>query len=311
MRLLHDSGEGIITQLIDRYHVEVDLGDNFPVDVHIDELIPIDRAEASYLGGEKETDRPESGSQNPTVLGTSMVELSLVVAKREEDQFELVLINPEPIEIVYTCYARSPKSFQGLRIGRLDSGEYQTLARYNRKDLDSYKGFYFQVLGFRPGKGHPHAPFVRELLWNRSRLQEPVKTIAALDSPGWVFNLREDPLVKAVEKIPESEFIRVRESEAPVYRPEPEIDLHIEALVPRAYQLSPSEIISIQQKRIDQALNDSLLEHYASMVLIHGVGEGTLRKMVHETLKKAAHVKSFGPADLNRYGNGATKIIFK
>ena len=35
VRLLHDSGEGVIISLIDKYHVEVDLGDDFPIDVHI------------------------------------------------------------------------------------------------------------------------------------------------------------------------------------------------------------------------------------------------------------------------------------
>ena len=55
----------------------------------------------------------------------------------------------------------------------------------------------------------------------------------------------------------------------------------------------------------------SLDEHYASMVLIHGVGEGQLKALVYDILKNTAHVKSFGPGDPARYGNGATKVIFQ
>jgi hypothetical protein len=310
VRMLHDSGEGVITQLLDRYHVEVDLGDDFPIEAHIDELIAIDRAETNYLGEGTVAQEEKKGTQNPTVLGSNMIELSLVVIPKDEDHYELFLINPEPVEMVYTCFSVSKNSYQGLRIGQLDSGEYQSLATYTRKELDGLKGFYFQVLSFRPGKGHPHAPFIRDLKWTRAHLQQPSQSVPALGTSGWVFNLREDPLAKEVAKIHESEFIRVRQVDVPVHRPEPEIDLHIEALVPKAYQLGPSEIVKIQQKRIDEALNDSLLNHYASMVLIHGVGEGKLRQMVQESLKKAKHVKSYGPADPKKYGNGATKVIF-
>lgn len=311
VRMLHDSGEGVIIQLIDQYHVEVDLGDDFPIDVHVDELIAIDRAESNYLGKGTESEKEVPTTHNPKVLGSSMVELSLLVIPREEERVELILINPEPVDMTYTCYARLPKGFQGLRTGMLGPGEYQSLAKYKRNELEKQKGFYFQVLSFRLGKGHPHQPFVREVKWNKSLLQKPSRRIVALSADGWVFNLREDPLAKAVENIPESEFIRVRKSEQPVHRPEPEIDLHIEVLTKKAFQLSPSEMIALQKKRIEQALNDSVMDNYASMVLIHGVGEGKLRKMVQEALKKAPHVKSYSPADPVRYGNGATKVIFK
>ena len=54
VRMLHESGEGVVTKLIDKKHVEVDLGDDFPIDMHVDELIPIDRSEQTYLTPEEE-----------------------------------------------------------------------------------------------------------------------------------------------------------------------------------------------------------------------------------------------------------------
>ena len=41
VRFLHDSGEGVISGLVDKQHVEVDMGDDFPMEVHISEVIPV------------------------------------------------------------------------------------------------------------------------------------------------------------------------------------------------------------------------------------------------------------------------------
>ncbi|MEL7339467.1 MAG: DUF2027 domain-containing protein [Bacteroidota bacterium] len=311
--MLHASGEGVIVSLIDNRTVEVDMGDDFPVDMDVDELIPIDRSEAFYLGEERSAE-PESKSSNPKTssTNTTLIELSLAIYKEEEeDRYPVVLINPEPVTMPFTCYGRTPKGYQGLETGVLESGEYAPIASFTRKELDQFKSFYVQVLSFRPGKGHPHTPFIQELKWNRSQLQKPSRYIGAINQSGWVFNLRQDTFLKDIENIPQSEFIRIRETEAPTPRPNVEVDLHIEALVSKPHLLAPSEMLQLQQKRIEKALNDAVLERYASLVLIHGVGEGKLRKIVHAALKESPAVLSFGPADPKQYGNGATKITFK
>ncbi|MEM6348132.1 MAG: Smr/MutS family protein [Bacteroidota bacterium] len=315
VRLLHASGEGVIVNLIDKKTVEVDMGDDFPVDVSVDEIIPIDRAEAFYLGDEEKTPEPEKKTNSLKTTGTlgiSLIELSLVVYKYEdEDLYEVLLINPEPVTMAFTCYGRTKNAYQGLETGLLETGEYAKIASFSRNELDKHKSFYVQTLSFRPGKGHPHAPFVQELPWNRSHLQKPSRYLSAINQSGWVFNLRQDVLKRDVQQIPESEFIRIKEIEAPTPRLDVEVDLHIEALVSKPHQLAPSEMLSIQQKRIEKALNDAVIERHASLVLIHGVGEGKLRKVVQAAVKEAPHVLSYAPADPKRYGNGATKVIFK
>ncbi|MEL6844556.1 MAG: Smr/MutS family protein [Bacteroidota bacterium] len=314
VRLLHDSGEGVIVSLIDKRTVEVDLDDDFAVDVDVDDIIPIDRAEAFYLGEERSAEPETKSSTNAKTssTNTTLIELSLAVYKEEsEDRYHLVLINPEPVTMPFSCYGRTQKGYVGLETGVLDSGEYAQIASFSRKELDQHKSIYVQVLSFRPGKGHPHTPFIQELKWNRSHLQKPSRYIGAINESGWVFNLRQDTFLKDIENIPKSEFIRIRETEAPTPRPNVEVDLHIEALVSNPLLLAPSEMLQLQQKRIAKALNDAVLERYASLVLIHGVGEGKLRKVVHEALKEADHVLSYAPADPKQYGNGATKVIFK
>ncbi|RMG65923.1 MAG: hypothetical protein D6722_15565 [Bacteroidetes bacterium] len=309
VRLLHESGDGVITALVDNHHVEVDFGDDFPIEVHIREVIPIDRGETAYLGRSAEVEE-EKQEKRIQQLGTSIMELSLVVAPAGEDRFALYVVNPEPVDMLFTCYVKIRGKFEGLAAGDLRSGERQELGRYDRADLFQIKAFTFQVLSFVAGRGYPHSPLLRELPWSKGHLQQPPKALKAIGGEGWVFSLREDPQRKDVQRIREEVITQVRQQDEARPRPEGEVDLHIEELVARPYELAPSEMLRIQTETLEQALSKALAEHYERLIVIHGVGMGVLKNAVREVLKKTPHIKSFRPADPARYGNGATEVIF-
>ena len=68
--LLHESGEGKITAILDKNHVEVDLGDDFPIDVHISEIIPIDPEEDKFF---KKEEREDEVNEPVTQMGDTSV----------------------------------------------------------------------------------------------------------------------------------------------------------------------------------------------------------------------------------------------
>ena len=148
VRYLHESGEGIITNLIDRNHVEVDFGDDFPIDLHIDEIIPVDQSEGKYIGGIEEEDAPAPKKNQSKVLGTSVLELSLVIVPTEDGQYVFYLVNPEPIEILFSCYLRVKQKYSGLAAGHLDSGARMKIARLESGELNKIKSIYVQFLHF-------------------------------------------------------------------------------------------------------------------------------------------------------------------
>lgn len=53
--------------------------------------------------------------------------------------------------------------------------------------------------------------------------------------------------------------------------------------------------------KLDKYLDDALIAHLPSVRIVHGKGTGTLRKAVHNHLKKLSYVKSF---DLAEFGEG-------
>lgn len=60
--------------------------------------------------------------------------------------------------------------------------------------------------------------------------------------------------------------------------------------------------------RVNEFINDSLKIKKYTIVIIHGIGEGILRKAVHEALRKNKKVESFNVDVIN---SGSTIVRLK
>ncbi|MEL6251754.1 MAG: DUF2027 domain-containing protein [Bacteroidota bacterium] len=311
VRMLHANGEGVITALIDKHYVEVDMGDDFPLDVHVDELVPVDSSERNYMGTPLEEEKQQEESKTQ-LRGASILDLSLVVGKDEEGIHKIFIANPELTDKLITLYRRQGNQYFLLDAVEIEGGAYREVIALDRDELGKTRSFYIQVLAYKVGKGHPHTPYTFELSWNRARFSKKQKQVNFLEEKAWVYSLREDKQQLDVEAISKHEFIRVREQETPKpQRQHIEVDLHAEALGINPYQSSSADILQSQLAEVHKTLSDALVQNYERVVFIHGIGEGKLRKAVVSILKENSHVKNFGPADIHKYGNGATEVYFK
>jgi DNA mismatch repair protein MutS2 len=62
---------------------------------------------------------------------------------------------------------------------------------------------------------------------------------------------------------------------------------------------------------LDQFLDDAILLGQGELKILHGKGEGILRKVVREQLKKVKGVASFKDEHIDRGGDGITVVILK
>lgn len=92
---------------------------------------------------------------------------------------------------------------------------------------------------------------------------------------------------------------------------EPEIDLHIEKLVADASKLTPGECLQIQLRRSDDFLDRAWRLGIDQVFLIHGLGAGKLRDMIHARLRNRPEIAWFRNEFHRKYGYGATEVIFK
>ncbi|MEM6766510.1 MAG: Smr/MutS family protein [Bacteroidota bacterium] len=304
VRFLHESGEGVISSLLDQHHVEVDLGDDFPIEVHISEVIPVAEEEKHYQKPEQENTSTVSRSS-----AHNLFELSLIICPEEDaTQYQVSLFNPEPVDILFTCYIKWKSKHQGTAHGLLKSQQITLLGTLSLDQITRTKEFYFQLLSFKPGPGYPHQLEIQQIPWNKNSLKNPTRFLSPVAKKGWDFSLRKK--ISIIEETLKVEGVSFKKMDLPT-RKTKEVDLHIEELVSRPHKMAPSEMLKIQLQHAERAISQAIMDHCASLVFIHGVGEGVLRKEIRKMLEFEEQVSRFENADPAKYGNGATIAYLK
>jgi hypothetical protein len=90
-----------------------------------------------------------------------------------------------------------------------------------------------------------------------------------------------------------------------------ELDLHAEVLIPNYKSLSSAEIHAQQKLAMEKYMLHAIELGVPELFIIHGLGEGVLRKTVEtylSELKRAGKIKTFSNEYISKYGFGATKV---
>ena len=64
------------------------------------------------------------------------------------------------------------------------------------------------------------------------------------------------------------------------------LDLHIENLISDYQQMTNFEIVQVQVKKCEDFLLKSFNTNVQKLIIVHGIGEGVLKKEVHELLNR-------------------------
>jgi hypothetical protein len=92
---------------------------------------------------------------------------------------------------------------------------------------------------------------------------------------------------------------------------EPEIDLHIQALMNGYARLDKGEILRIQMQHFHRFIDRAIRLGANRVFVIHGVGEGKLKEAIADSLRSNPHVKKFKNEYHHKYGYGATEVIIR
>ncbi len=90
-----------------------------------------------------------------------------------------------------------------------------------------------------------------------------------------------------------------------------ELDLHIQELHSDHKSLSPAESLHIQLQAFENYLQRAINVGIPSVFIIHGLGTGRLRERIAARLRRSENVLHFKNEFHEKYGFGATEVIFK
>lgn len=93
---------------------------------------------------------------------------------------------------------------------------------------------------------------------------------------------------------------------------EPEIlDLHIEQLLDTTNGMSNADILLVQMKEFRTVMDEAVKHPGKKVVIIHGKGDGVLRKNVLQELKYRYKQCTWQDASFQEYGYGATQVTVR
>lgn len=94
-------------------------------------------------------------------------------------------------------------------------------------------------------------------------------------------------------------------------RPETVVDLHIEKLHTHSHLLGAEEALQLQINTFNNNFEKALSLNYSKIIFIHGVGSGLLKNHIWNILSKSKDIRNYKEAMKEKFGYGATEIVFK
>lgn len=85
-----------------------------------------------------------------------------------------------------------------------------------------------------------------------------------------------------------------------------EVDLHIHQLIDSEKGMTNYDMLNLQLQTARKKLENAIQKKLKRIVFIHGIGEGVLKKELHQMLEKY-NVEIF-EASYKKYGQGATEV---
>jgi len=305
VRFVDEKREGYVTRIIDAQTFGVTDTDGFEIPVVASNLTHVHGHQAS------------NANINPTatiLVDEEFKENGIFLAVAEDSKASAVahftLINRSSYQLLLSLKTDKKGLYKGEFASAVQPKTSTQLYSANLGDLDNWPEFVFQILYFTSGNLKPVAPLSITKKFRSKDFNGAKSQIAEINKYGWLIQLDEPAPIIDAQKLKES-FFKGETEKPKVLKPAKEIDLHIEKLRDDYQFLSQSEIIDIQLASFQQMLDAAIVHQMPSIVFIHGVGNGTLRHHIHKTISKHPQVRTFMDARKEKFGFGATEVVFK
>ncbi|TCD10801.1 DNA mismatch repair protein MutS [Pedobacter frigidisoli] len=308
VRFVDEKREGYVTKIIDSQTLGVTDEDGFEIPVAVSNLTSVHGHGVSA----EEIDAPKPIQVN--IPSVSKIENGIYLAVANDNKAGNVvhfhLQNQTPSALLVALNTERKEKYAGAYHGVISS--YNSVLVYSASlaDLDIWPEFLFQVLLFSTADIKPLAPLVIRKKFRAKDFSGELKELPNSKQKGWLIRLDEQAPIIDVQKLKES-FFKGADQKKTIDAPAKEVDLHIEKLRDDHHFLEPDEMLKIQLNHFQNAIDAAVVHHFDKMIFIHGSGNGTLRDKIHKLISKNPNVKTYMDARKEKFGYGATEVVFK
>jgi hypothetical protein len=314
VRLLHDKQQGIITKFIDRGVVEIEIEDGFRISALKTEIVLVNKEEDFVFGKLKK----EKKLDNSEILAQTGIYVCFKPLPDKKAAFYVV--NNTDLTLQIAVFEETEHGQNGVLCAMMTKRTAQLALTVDFERIDSRKPIIIQGIIFKQGEGKKRNPFEKRLIFKKSILYALAGKMPVLGGDGYVMQIDDEdaafsrPLPKPeeiVERMTEK-FVSEKAFEpVKIVRPPVNVDLHAEHLTQESKNLDQSQILDLQLRTFERALDNAIASNMDEIIFIHGVGNGVLRKEIQKRLGQNPFVKYFQDAQKEKFGYGATLARLK
>lgn len=306
VRFVDEKREGYVTRIIDAQMLGVTDTDGFEIPVAISNL--------THVHGHNATPNSQGDNEKQIIVDEDFAEIGIFLAVAEDSKASAVahftLINNTSYQLLLTLKTDKKGIYKGEFASAIQPKTTTQLYSANLGDLEVWPEFIFQILHSTNGNIKPKEPINLTRKFKAKDFSGAKKQVPEINKYAWLIQLDEPVKLIDAQKLKES-FFRAETTKPKVAQPLTEIDLHIEKIRDDHQFLGLSEIVDIQLNYFQQMLDAAIVHQMPSIVFIHGVGNGTLRHHIHKIISKHPQVRTFMDARKEKFGFGATEVVFK
>jgi hypothetical protein len=341
VRFLNDVGGGVVTRVDANGAVYVETPDGFEIPVAAKDLVgaqgfsvaedndaPVaaSRPVPKKPAAEKRTEST-AAPKVPVVSGEDHPVRMLLgfIPENQGPVFNspvgCYLINDSPFFGYYTVGSFERGNYYHVADGMIESDTKNLLKVFEPASLSRITGFHVQVIWFSAGRYKRRTPvdqlvdvhmvnFSKDSYYRNNEFFEEkaiLFTVAGKEEPLKPADIEVPTRVieqKTVADMMRSETVRKKEPVSDTL----EIDLHLEEIAPGANQFTQQSFLALQMTKFRAALEEALSKKMRRLVVIHGVGQGTLKMEIRKELQEKYPGFPFQDASFREYGFGATMV---
>ncbi|HEY8783647.1 MAG TPA: Smr/MutS family protein [Mucilaginibacter sp.] len=306
VRFVDEKMEGFITRIIDDQMIGVTGEDDFEIPVLASKVTTVHGYEPAGTIKSNITDEQKEFKGEFKAKGVYVAVLS---DPKAGSVVHFHLINDTSFQLLATLTTEKQQYFKGEYAGVITPATSAKIYSAQLADLQLWPKFIFNILFYTAQNIEPPAPLAITEKFKAKDFSGAKKQLPVLNQPGWLIQLDEPEVVIDAQKLKES-FFRTAEEKTSIEKPGTETDLHIEKLRDDYQFLSNTEILNIQLTHFNKTLDAAIVHQLPEITFIHGAGNRTLRHEIHKILSKHPKIRTFMDARKEKFGYGATKVIF-
>jgi hypothetical protein len=334
VRFLNDVGGGVVVKLLPKDMAVVRDSDDFEYPVQLIELVLVEKAAEApkvIVQPKAETVQTQVNEKQikkstPDYKNDNITEILFGFVRIKDelvDGFDCYLVNDSDFSMFYHVVYKGETGFKKLDAEVLDPNTKICIGSLSREQINTGKEIIIQILFF----DHPHQT-LHEQVERKIKIvplkffQEHVfKDNDFFDDKAYIFELlKEKPgLGQSVKSEEDFERMLAEKDSEPEedlsrrFAPRKEaatieVDLHINQLVESVVGMSNAEIVQKQMDVFHKTMTDAILSKAGKVILIHGIGNGTLKTAIRESLS-VQYKLGYEDASFREYGFGATMVI--